>query len=75
LQIVNFKKNIKSYNLQFTIDFTGEGEVIAGSDVRGKSELHRAVWFLTGTGSDPRESATENTPRNAATRRKGEKVR
>ncbi len=20
------------------------------------------VWFLTGTGSDPRESATENTP-------------
>jgi len=40
--------------------------MIAGSNTRGKSELLRAVWFLTGTGSDPRESATENIPPNAS---------
>jgi len=28
----------------------------------GKSGLRRAGWFLTGTGGDPRESATERRP-------------
>jgi len=27
----------------------------------GKSEQERARWWLTATGGDPRESATENT--------------
>ena len=30
--------------------------------VGGKSELDRARWSLTATGSDPRESATESKP-------------
>ena len=29
---------------------------------RGKSEQGRARWWLTATGGDPRDSATENTP-------------
>ncbi len=28
----------------------------------GKSELRRAGWFVTRTGGDPEESATENIP-------------
>jgi len=28
----------------------------------GKSGLHRTGWFLTGTGGNPRESATERRP-------------
>ena len=31
-------------------------------DRRGKSELRRTVWFLTGTGRNLRESATEKIP-------------
>jgi hypothetical protein len=54
----------------------GAGGMIAlGSNSgRGKSELRRAVWFLTRTGSNPRESATENIP-SALKVDKGEKVR
>jgi hypothetical protein len=40
----------------------------------GKSGHQRAEWFLTGTGGNPRESATENIPPRF-TRGKGEKVR
>jgi len=29
---------------------------------RGKSELRRAGWFVTRTGGDPEESATEKIP-------------
>ena len=40
----------------------------------GKSGLHRARWFVTRTGGNPRESATENRPPRWK-RGKGEKVR
>jgi hypothetical protein len=40
----------------------------------GKSGHQRAEWFLTGTGGNPRESATENIPPRVM-RGKGEKVR
>lgn len=42
----------------------------------GKSELYRTGWSLTGTGSDSKESATENIPPMVAERLsgKGEKV-
>jgi len=38
--------------------------MIAGllMQARGKSGLRRAGWSLTGTGGDPRESATEKIP-------------
>ncbi len=32
------------------------------SGAGGKSGLRRARWFVTRTGGDPRESATENRP-------------
>jgi len=41
-----------------------EGQMIAGllRQAGGKSGLRRAGWSLTGTGGDPRESATEKIP-------------
>ncbi len=36
--------------------------MIAGFIARGKSGLRRARWFVTRTGGDPEESATENIP-------------
>src|SRR5439155_20454605 len=51
----------------------------ARSDPRGKSGLHRAGWWVTPTGRKPRESATENRPPTAPSRKargsgKGETV-
>jgi len=41
----------------------GVGRVVAPiADRGGKSGLHRAGWWVTPTGGDPRESATENIP-------------
>ena len=39
-----------------------ERQVIAGREVRGKSELRRAVRRLTAGRGDPKESGTENIP-------------
>jgi hypothetical protein len=53
------------------------GCVQSGTFRRGKSELHRAGCWLTASGGDPKESATE-TYRPPAVRRpasKGEMVR
>jgi|GEM_PF-4264361 len=36
--------------------------MIAGRKARGKSGLRRVRWFVTRTGGDLEESATENTP-------------
>jgi len=43
----------------------------------GKSGLRRTGWFLTGTGGNPRESATERRPPSFASAKegKGERVR
>ena len=38
------------------------GRAAAGGDLRGKSGLHRARWWVTPTGRKPRDSATENKP-------------
>jgi len=36
--------------------------IAAGSLLRGKSELHRIQCSVTRSGSNPKESATENIP-------------
>ena len=43
---------------------TAGGGCAAAGTIRagGKSGLHRAGWWVTPTGGDPRESATENRP-------------
>jgi len=43
------------------LDF-GEGKMIARSMREESPNSAGQVWFLTGTGSDPRESATEKIP-------------
>ncbi len=58
----------------------GEGQAAAGLDYEtgGKSELHRAGCWLTASGGDPKDSATENKPplvSLAEPRGKGETVR
>ena len=37
----------------------------------GKSELHRAGWFVTRTGGNLKESATENIPPDLCLQREG----
>ena len=48
---------LKRYN----ICMSGPGGRRLPSATGGKSELHRTRWWITSTGDDPRDSATENT--------------
>ena len=51
----------------------GAGRAIAAAVIGrgGKSGLHRAACWLTASGGDPRESATENTPPNSRGKPRG----
>jgi len=49
--------------------------IASGFAVRGKSEHHGAGCWVTPSGSDSKESATENIPPKLSGDGKGEKVR